>query len=358
MHIALDAMGGDRGPSVIVEAAVTSLLAHPDLILYLVGDQAILANVVRSLSRSRAFAKHWDVVHSRLQIRHAPEVVEMHESPASAFRTKKKSSMRQAIELVKSKEAQACISCGNTGALMTIARFVLKTVPGIDRPAIITAMPTLTGHAHLLDLGANVDCSTEHLFQFALMGSLLVQLVDHLDRPRVGLLNIGSEENKGNEQVKEVAQYLSQTPLIHYIGYVEGDDIYKGRADVIVCDGFVGNVALKTSEGLAKMISHAIREEFTRHIGTRLGALLVRPILNALSKRLDPSQYNGATLIGLQGIVLKSHGSANALGMTRAIEKAICEIKEDVPKRLQESMSELIKHSDLELLERKEADSQ
>ena len=269
----------------------------------------------------------------RLIIHHASQKVEMDELASSALRNKKDSSMRVALNLVKNGAADACVSAGNTGALMATSRFVLKMLPGIDRPAICTSLPSMTGHTWMLDLGANVDCDTEHLFQFALMGSVLADAVDGNKEPRVGLLNIGEEEIKGNEQVKEAAQLLMAT-IPNYAGFAEGDDIYKGNFDVIVCDGFVGNVSLKTSEGVAKMIADFIKQEFSRNIFTRLAGLCAMPVLKAFKKRIDPRRYNGASLLGLRGIVIKSHGSADALAFANAIKVAILEVRENVPERI------------------------
>jgi len=273
-----------------------------------------------------------------LTIHHASQVVMMDDSPSLALRNKKDSSMRVAINLVKEGAAQACVSAGNTGALMATARFVLKTLPGIDRPAIISALPTINGHTHVLDLGANVDSSAEHLLQFAVMGSVLTKAVDNIERPTVGLLNIGEEEIKGNEQVKEAAKLLA-TSNLNYIGYVEGDDIYKGTVDVVVCDGFIGNVALKTSEGLAKMISHYMKQEFKRNLFTKLAALVAMPVLKAFRSRIDPREYNGATLVGLRGIVIKSHGSADVFSFGNAIQEAVREVHKNVPVKIQQELS-------------------
>jgi len=326
-------MGGDHGPSVVVPAALKRLDREPELRIILVGDREVLERELKSRGR---------VGDDRLRVHHASQKVEMDEPPAQALRNKKDSSMRVAINLVKQGEAGACVSAGNTGALMATARYVLKTLPGVDRPAIITALPTITGHTHVLDLGANVDCSAEHLFQFAVMGSVLVAAVDGNARPRVGLLNIGEEAIKGNEQVKEAAALLSRSDAVNYIGYVEGDDIYKGGADVVVCDGFVGNVALKTSEGVAKMISHFMRQEFNRNWLTRIAGLLALPALRAFRHRVDPRRYNGASLVGLQGIVVKSHGSADELSFANAIQVARREAQKNVPERISHQLSSLL----------------
>ena len=319
--LSLDAMGGDIGPDVIVPAGVRAIEIDPDLRLVLVGDEKILTPRLRSVKPA---------LRGRLDIRHASQQVAMDEAPSSALRTKKDSSMRVAIDLVKAGTTQACVSAGNTGALMATGRYVLKTLPGIDRPAIITALPTMRGHTHVLDLGANIDCSAEHLFQFAVMGAELVRAVDGTHRPRIGLLNIGEEEIKGNEQIRDAGRLLSQSSL-NYIGYVEGDDIYKGAADLIVCDGFVGNVALKTSEGVATMVAHFLKTYFNANPLSRLAGLVSLPVLKALRRRIDPRRYNGASLVGLRGIVIKSHGGADDLAFANAIKIAVLEVKKDVP---------------------------
>jgi glycerol-3-phosphate acyltransferase PlsX len=326
--IALDAMSGDNGPSAVIPAALDALEKHPGIRLILVGDQQIITDELN---------RHGGSLGNRLGIQHASQIVGMDELPSQALRGKKDSSMRVAINLVKEGTAQACVSAGNTGALMATARFVLKTLPGIARPAIITALPTIRGHSHVLDLGANIDCSAEHLYQFAVMGSVLCSAVDEIDRPTIGLLNIGEEEIKGNEQIKDSARLLSQSSL-NYYGFVEGDDIYKGTTDVVVCDGFNGNVALKTSEGLAKMISHYMKQEFKRNILTKLAGLAALPVLRAFRKRIDPRAYNGASLVGLRGIVIKSHGSADAFSFGSAIHEAIVEVNKNVPELIKEEL--------------------
>jgi glycerol-3-phosphate acyltransferase PlsX len=266
----------------------------------------------------------------------------MQELPSQALRSKKDSSMRVAINLVKEGAAAACVSAGNTGALMATARYVLKTLPGVERPAIICALPTMRGHTHMLDLGANVDSTPEHLFQFAVMGSVLTSAVNSIERPTVGLLNIGEEEIKGNERVKEAARLFAESGIINYAGFVEGDDIYKGTVDVVVCDGFIGNVALKTSEGVARMITHFLREEFTRSPLTKLIALLAKPVLKGFRHKIDPRRYNGASLIGLQGIVVKSHGSADEVAFANAIKEAVVEVRKNVPQRIGSQLEVLL----------------
>ncbi|RYU63176.1 phosphate acyltransferase PlsX [Methylolobus aquaticus] len=329
--IALDAMGGDFGPSVVVPAALECLAANPALSLILVGDEAQVAPLVADAEQRLG---------ARLRVHHASERVEMHELPSKALRNKKDSSMRVAINLVKDGTAHACVSAGNTGALMAIAKFVLKTLPGIDRPAIISAVPSVAGHTHVLDLGANVDCSAEHLLQFAVMGYELVRAVEDKDNPRVGLLNIGEEEIKGNEQVKQAARLIADSH-INFAGYVEGNDLYSGSIDVVVTDGFVGNVALKTSEGLAKMISQLMRQEFGRNWLTKLVGLASVPVLKSFKDRIDPRKYNGATLIGLRGIVVKSHGNADRLAFANAIMIAAKEVEKAVPMRIEERIASI-----------------
>lgn len=324
MTIALDAMGGDEGCAVVVPAAIRALAAHADLHIILVGDQACIQAVLEQQTSVPA---------DRLKIHHASQKVTMDESPSSALRNKKDSSMRVALNLVKDGIADACVSAGNTGALMATSRFVLKMLPGIDRPAICTRLPTQRTHTWMLDLGANVNCEAEHLFQFAIMGSVLAQSVDGTARPAIGVLNIGEEEIKGNEQVKSAAKLIAESHL-NYAGFAEGDDIYKGQFDVIVCDGFVGNISLKTSEGVAKMIATFIREEFSRNLFTKLAALVAMPVLKAFRRRIDPRLYNGASLLGLGGIVIKSHGGADALAFANAIKVAVLEVREGVPGRI------------------------
>lgn len=322
--IALDAMSGDHGHAAVVPAALSCLQRHQDLSLILVGDRDQL---------ERALASHRGRESERLRIQHATEVVGMWESPSRALRTKKDSSMRVAVDQVHAGHADACVSAGNTGALMATSRFVLKTLPGIDRPAIISPIPSRQGHTLMLDLGANAECTPEQLFQFAVMGAVLAGAVHGIGNPRVGLLNIGSEEIKGNQQIQAAGRLLSASNL-NYIGYVEGDDIYVGDVDVVVCDGFVGNVALKTSEGLGKLIAQFLREEFSRNLLTRAAAVCALPVLKAFRRRVDPRNYNGASFLGLQGIVIKSHGDADAVAFTSAIETARIEVQQAVPRRI------------------------
>jgi len=310
--LAIDAMGGDHGTTVTIPAAIDYLKQFPDDTIILVGIPDAIETELRTLGVQAG-------VH--LRIHPASEVVGMDEQPQSALRGKKDSSMRISINLVKSGEALACVSAGNTGALMATARYVLKTIPGIDRPAIASYLPTKGGQVCMLDLGANTDCNAEHLLQFALMGSTLVTALEHKPNPSVGLLNIGSEDIKGNEVVKQAGELLRASDLNFY-GNVEGNDIFKGTTDVVVCDGFVGNVALKTTEGLAHMLGGFLREEFGRNIFSKLAALVAMPVLKSFKRRVDARRYNGASLLGLKGIVVKSHGSADVFAFRCAIERA------------------------------------
>ena len=310
--IAIDAMGGDHGTHVTIPAALEYLKKNPN-------DTIVLVGLVDAIEDGLRAAKVSAGLH--LRIHPATELVAMDESPQAAMRNKKDSSMRVAINLVKEGVASACVSAGNTGALMATARYVLKTLPGIDRPAIASYLPTIKGQVCMLDLGANTDCNAEHLLQFAIMGSTLVNALEHKPNPSVGLLNIGSEDIKGNEVVKQAAQLLRQSDLNFY-GNIEGDDIFKGTTDVVVCDGFVGNVALKTTEGLAQMLIGFLREEFGRNMFTKLAGLMAMPVLKAFKRRGDHRRYNGASFLGLKGIVVKSHGSADDFAFLCAIERA------------------------------------
>jgi glycerol-3-phosphate acyltransferase PlsX len=332
VRIALDAMGGDHGPREIVPAAMQALRDSPQLHLILVGREAEL----RPLLAAGAIADP-----ARLEIRDAPEVVEMHEPPSIALRVKKASSMRIAIDLVKEGAAQACVSAGNTGALMAMARYVLKMLPGVDRPAICTTMPGISGQTHILDLGANVVSDSEQLFQFAVMGSELTSAVHNVAAPRVALLNVGAEEIKGNDLVKQAAVRLANSHL-NYVGFVEGNDIYTGKVDVIVCDGFTGNIALKASEGVAEFISHHARAEFAKSLYGRCAAFVAAPILKAIRDRIDPRRYNGASLLGLRGIVVKSHGGADRVSFAYAIAEAVAEVQKNVPERIAERLEALL----------------
>lgn len=330
--LAIDCMGGDHGPSVTVPAALDFLALDAEARVILVGLEDAIKAQLKGRADHAAYGE-------RLCVHHASEIVGMDEAVASAMRNKKDSSMRVAADLVKDGRADAAISAGNTGALMAISRFVLKTLPGIDRPAIATILPNAKGKTYMLDLGANVDCEPEHLLQFGIMGAMLVAALEHKDNPSVGLLNIGEEEIKGNEVVKRAAELLRESGL-NFFGNVEGTDIYKGTTDVVVCDGFVGNVSLKTSEGLAQMIIGGLREEFKRNLLTRLAAVVAMPVLNAFKKRFDHRRYNGASLLGLRGIVFKSHGSADAFAFRCALERAAEAARHRLPDRIAQKITD------------------
>jgi len=324
--IAIDAMGGDFGPQITIPASLECLSANPKLKLILVGNEVILNEL---LAQSSAEFK------DRLSVHHASQQVEMDEKPLRALKGKKDSSMRVAINLVRDGKADACVSAGNTGALMATARFVLKMIPGIARPAIISTLPSTFGHTHILDLGANVDCTAEHLFQFAIMGEEVVKAVENITSPKIGLLNIGEEDTKGNEQVKAASLLLEDSDL-NYIGYVEGNSINAGseKVDLIVTDGFVGNVALKSIEGAAKMFVTKLKDAFDKNFFTKLTAIIALPVLKAFKASIDPRVFNGASLIGLRGLVIKSHGGADQLAFKSAIQLAEIEIKKDVTRKI------------------------
>jgi len=330
--IAIDAMGGDFGPRSIVQASIACLLATPSLHLTLVGQASLLEELI---------ARHSGVDRSRLLVVNANEVITMDDRPSLALRGKPDSSMRVALRLLAEGQAQACVSAGNTGALMALSRFVLKTLPGIDRPAMIAAIPTQRGYCQLLDLGANVDCSAENLYQFAVMGSVAAEALG-VARPKIALLNIGTEDIKGNQQVKLAASLLQAAPGLNYIGFIEGDGLYRGEADVVVCDGFVGNILLKSSEGLATMIGERIETLFQQNVLSRAVGALAMPLLKRLKADLAPARHNGASFLGLQGIVVKSHGSAGVQGFQSAIQRALIEIHENLPERLHGRLEALL----------------
>ena len=330
--VAIDCMGGDHGPRVTVPAVLAFQRRHAGVEIILVGPRDALESALREQGAAAG---------QQLRVQHASQLVSMDEPPAQALRFKKDSSMRVAVNLVKSGAAHACVSAGNTGALMAISRFVLKTLPGIDRPAIATVLPNMRGGwTYVLDLGANVDCTAEQLMQFGVMGAMLVAAIEHKERPSVGLLNIGVEDIKGNETVRLAADLLRDSGL-NFHGNVEGDDIFKGTTDVVVCDGFVGNSVLKASEGVANMIVGFLRQEFTRTPWRKLCALMARPVLKALRARMDPGRYNGASLLGLRGIVIKSHGSADAFAFGKALERAVEEVRNDVIERITRRMAQV-----------------
>jgi glycerol-3-phosphate acyltransferase PlsX len=316
-------MSGDLGAEVVVRAANQALRQNSSIELILVGDENELREHVTRIVGDEP----------RLSIVHASEVVEMSDSPIDAMRKKKDSSMRVAIDLVKEGRAQACVSAGNTGALMATAKFVLKMLPGIDRPAIITELPAKGGTLHMLDLGANTVCTADHLFQFAVMGSIVTEDITGIQNPRVALLNIGDEDTKGHDTVKEAATMLKASTL-NYVGFIEGSHLFTGKADVVVTDGFTGNIALKTIEGTVGLAAHYLKRAFTRNLFSRIQAFLARPVLKHLRGRMDPRDYNGATLVGLNGIVIKSHGSADSYAFLHAINTAVVEVEKQVPQQI------------------------
>jgi glycerol-3-phosphate acyltransferase PlsX len=338
--IAIDAMSGDLGLKATIPGALQALQKYSELKLILVGDVRLIEQALKAHKVS--------LPQQRIEIQNATEVVLMDEAPSQALRNKKDSSMRVAINLIKEGRAQACVSSGNTGALMATSRFVLKMLPGIDRPAIIygipganpkTHQPTLS---HMLDLGANIECSAQHLFEFALMGSVRTTFVDHIQKPRVALLNIGEEEIKGLENIKEAAKMLSECPSINYVGFIEANDLFWDKADVIVCDGFVGNVALKTIEGTAKFIGYVVKRSFTANLFAKLQSLTALPVLKKIKNRLDVRQYNGASLLGLKGIVVKSHGGADSTGFASAITAAMHEVAENIPNKIHAQIEQIL----------------
>jgi glycerol-3-phosphate acyltransferase PlsX len=332
IKVSIDAAGGDYGIPTTIEAGLKALGVFQDLELTFVGDESLIRV---EIGKHPAFKKFT----SRVHVVHASEVVLMNESPAIALRKKKDSSMRIAIDLVKSNAVDACVSAGNTGALMAISRFVLKTIKGIDRPAIMGRMPTMKGHTHMLDLGANVDSSPKALLEFATMGSIAVEQTQNIQKPSIGLLNIGEEEMKGNDKIKQTALLLKASNL-NYVGFVEGDDIYKGSVDLVVCDGFEGNIALKASEGVASMMGFYLKRAFTRNWLTKIVALIASPVLKDFKASLDPGKYNGASLLGLRGIVVKSHGGANSDSFFMAISEAYLEVNAKIISKISAQVSE------------------
>ena len=330
--IAVDAMGGDGGPKIIMPSLREFILENKDIRIKVFGDKDILSE------HSKNFEEY---ITSQIEIIHTKEKVLSDDSPSHALRHKKKSSMSMAIQAVKNNEASACVSAGNTGALMAISRFILGTLDGIDRPAIESMLPSLNGHTHVLDLGANVDCKAEHLYQFAVMGSVLSMILDDKDNPSVGLLNVGQEVIKGNIQVKEAHDLLKSSTL-NYVGFVEGDDIFCGNIDVIVCDGFIGNIALKTSEGIAKFISSTLKDEFKKNVFTKIAGISSTKVLNSFKKVVDPRRYNGASLIGLKGIIIKSHGGADSFAFNNSLKIALKEVNKDVPTCINKKLKEIL----------------
>ena len=331
-------MGGDQGPLVTISAAIMAINHLPNLHLILCGDENIITTELARLNISpQNLAKH-----KQLSIFATTEVVTMDDKPAFALRTKKNSSMRKALDLVHDGQAQACVSAGNTGALFSMAHFVLKTLPGVERPALISSLPTHNDNKHvfMLDLGANVFCDSHVLYQFGVMGSVMAQQVDGIDKPRIALLNMGEEAIKGSDHIKQAALELSENEAINYIGFIEGGDIFSNKADVIVCDGFVGNVALKTCEGVARLVYEKSKNVFSQSLLMKMMAFLVKPSLKKVFKSMNPDQYNGASLIGLRGIVVKSHGNANSSAFFSAILEAVKEVERQVPEKIKSSLEQ------------------
>ena len=332
IRIAVDAMGGDGGPKVVMPSIEDFISFHSNINIEVYGDEKILSKYLKKIDTSLA---------NRIEIIHTDEKVLSEDSPSHALRHKKKSSMSMAIQSVKNKTANACVSAGNTGALMAISKFTLGTLEGIDRPAIESMLPSLNGHTHVLDLGANIDCKAEHLYQFAVMGSVLSMILDDKKNPTVGLLNVGQEAIKGNTQVKEAHDLLKNKKL-NYVGFVEGDDIFCGNIDVVVCDGFVGNIALKTSEGIAKFISSKLKDEYSKNVFTKIAGISSIKVLNSFKKVADPRRYNGASLLGLKGIIIKSHGGADSFAFKNSLEIALKEVNKDVPTCIDKKLKEIL----------------
>ena len=337
IKVSIDASGGDFGFPVTVKAGINALGIYQDLHLHFVGDEKCIQNELNKHSFYNSFL-------DRISITHASEVIDMDDSPSTALRHKKDSSMRVAINLIENGTVDACVSAGNTGALMSIARFILKTIEGVDRPAIMGSIPTLNGHIHVLDLGANVDSKPETLLQFAIMGSIVVQNTENIKNPTIGLLNVGVEEMKGHNKIQDTAELLKDSSL-NYSGFVEGDDIFEGVVDVVVCDGFEGNIALKASEGVANMFSHLIKESFNKNLLTKLVAIFAKPVMSNFKSKVDPSQYNGASLLGLKGVVVKSHGNANVDSYFQAIKEAYLEAHAKITDKISSQLTrELEEH--------------
>lgn len=329
VRIAIDCMGGDHGLSTTIPAVVQMARRYDDVVFLLFGQASAIEAALRQ-------AKAPDM--ARFEIHHTDESIAMDDTLEVALRRKRQSSMHLALKAVREGQAQACVSAGNTGALMAVARFMLKTMPGIDRPAIATYLPNAQGKGTLvLDLGANVDCTPDHLVQFAVMGTALVQAVDGIEQPTVGLLNIGAEAIKGNAVVKQTAELLAQTRL-HFVGNIEGDDIFAGRVHVVVCDGFVGNVLLKSVEGLAKFIAQRLKQSFQHNWYHRLAGVLSLPVLRRFRQQIDNRRYNGAALLGLQGVVFKSHGGADAFAFAHAIEKTRLAVLSQLQQQTQDAV--------------------
>ncbi|ABM00189.1 phosphate acyltransferase PlsX [Shewanella amazonensis] len=334
LTLALDAMGGDHGPQVTVPAALQALRLHPKLSLLLVGDETQISPYLSSAEID---------VRSRITLVHTTEVVRMDDKPATALRHAKNSSMRLAIEQVRDGMADGCVSAGNTGALMAMAKVLLKMLPGVDRPALVSCLPAINGKpVYLLDLGANIQCDYDTLFQFAVMGSVLSEAVDKIARPKVALLNVGIEECKGNGDVQQAAQLLLHTPQLNYAGFIEGDEIYSGKVDVIVCDGFVGNITLKTSEGIARLLVHQLKQGLAKGFVVRILARLLAPRIQKVLNQMNPDHYNGASLLGLRAVVVKSHGNADEHAYIQAISLAYTEAKRRLPEMIKDRLESIL----------------
>jgi len=331
-------MGGDQGPFITISSAIMAINQQPNLHLILCGDEPIITATLASFNLSQETL----ATHKQLSIFPTSQVVLMSDKPIVALRTKKDSSMRKALDLVHEGKAQACVSAGNTGALFSMAHFVLKNIPGVERPALISSLPTHDEdkHVFMLDLGANVFCDSHVLYQFGVMGSIMAEQVDGISQPRVALLNMGEESIKGSDHIKLAALELSENKEINYIGFIEGSDIFSNKADVIVCDGFVGNVALKTCEGVARLVYQKSKAAFSASLLAKLFGSLLKPSFKKLFKTMNPDQYNGASLIGLRGIVVKSHGNANSSAFLSAIEEAVKEVERQVPKKIKISFED------------------
>tara|TARA_Y100000389_G_C17464796_1_gene524585 strand:- start:3843 stop:4859 length:1017 start_codon:yes stop_codon:yes gene_type:complete len=324
--IALDVMSGDNGPSPALSGSIKSLKMINDLKIILIGNEASINPALKDLDKS---------LRTRLEVVHTDQYIKMDEDIISAIRNKKKSSMRLVIDSVKNKNAHACVSAGNTGALMSLSKIILKTIEGIDRPAICTSLPTKKNFMQVLDLGANIECNAENLYQFAVMGASVVKSLEISSNPRVGLLNIGSEDFKGKDEIKLAAELLNKSN-INYAGFVEGNGMFSGDYDVIVTDGFTGNIALKSIEGVAGMIKHFIKSEFEKNFYNKLSAMVSLPVMKGVKKKMDPRVYNGASFLGLNGIVVKSHGSADAFSYSNAIKTAYYEAKNNLLDNIRE----------------------
>jgi len=331
-------MGGDQGPFITISSAIMAINQQPNLHLILCGDEPIITETLDSFNISQETI----ATHKQLSIFPTSQVVLMSDKPIVALRTKKDSSMRKALDLVHEGKAQACVSAGNTGALFSMAHFVLKNIPGVERPALISSLPTHDENKHvfMLDLGANVFCDSHVLYQFGVMGSIMAEQVDGISQPRVALLNMGEESIKGSDHIKLAALELSENKEINYIGFIEGSDIFSNKADVIVCDGFVGNVALKTCEGVARLVYQKSKAAFSASLLAKLFGSLLKPSFKKLFKTMNPDQYNGASLIGLRGIVVKSHGNANSSAFLSAIEEAVKEVERQVPEKIKISFED------------------